>query len=341
MNLKTEEERKKFRKQHPEIDEVLEIINEIDENNIPTNLVNARAIKEWIEKSGGTKPPAASSTDKTEKRLGNALRAIRQNLIKPYMSLKTEEKREEFRKQHPEIDEVLEIINEIDENNIPTNLVNARAIKEWIEKSGGTKVPSRTSTDKTEQQLGTALKTIRQILIKPYMSLKTEEEKEEFRKQHPEIDEVLEIINEIDENNIPTNLVNARAIKEWIEKSGGTKPPSSTSTDKTEKRLGNALSAIRFYLIKPYMALKTEEEQEAFRKQHPEIDEVLDIISELDMQCGTKKQKELAALIRQDLEKRQALQEARKLEQDYEHQLSSKMGEISVDTQNQGVDYDE
>ena len=89
------------------------------------------------------------------------------------------------------------------------------------------------------------------------------------------------------------------------------------------------------------MALKTEEEQEAFRKQHPEIDEVLDIISELDMQCGTKKQKELAALIRQDLEKRQALQEARKLEQDYEHQLSSKMGEISVDTQNQGVDYDE
>ena len=59
------------------------------------------------------------------------------------------------------------------------------------------------------------------------------------------------------------------------------------------------------------------------------------------MQCGTKKQKELAVLIRQDLQKRKALQEARKLEQDYEHQLSSKMGEISVDTQNQGVDYDE
>ena len=341
MNLKTEEERKEFKKKHPEIDEVLEIINEIDENNLPPYLVNARAIKEWIAKSEGRKPPASSSTDKTEKRLGTALSSIRQLLIKPYMNLKTEEERKEFKKKHPEIDEVLEIINEIDENNIPTNLVNARKIKEWIEKSGGTKPPSIHSTDKTEKSLGRLLGSIRHYLIKPYIELKTEEEQEEFRKKHPEIDEVLDIINGIDENNLPPYLANARAIKGWIEKSGKTKFPSKESTDKTEKRLGNVLNNIRMNLIKPYMALKTEEEKEEFRKKRPEIDEVLDIISELDMQCGTKKQKELAVLIRQDLQKRKALQEARKLEQDYEHQLSSKMGEISVDTQNQGVDYDE
>ena len=341
MNLKTEEERKEFKKKHPEIDDVLEIINEIDENNLPPYLVNARAIKEWIAKSGGKKPPASSSTDKTEKRLGYALSSIRQLLIKPYMNLKTEEERKEFRKKHPEIDEVLEIINEIDENNLPTNLVNARKIKEWIEKSGGTKPPAMHSTDKTEKNLGRLLGSIRHYLIKPYIELKTEEEQEAFRKKHPEIDEVLEIINEIDENNLPPYLVNARAIKEWIEKSRKTKFPYKESTDKTEKRLGNVLNNIRQNLIKPYMALKTEEEQEEFRKKRPEIDEVLDIISELDMRCGTKKQKELAVLIRQDLQKRKALQEARKLEQDYEHQLSSKMGEITADTQKQGVDYDE
>ena len=341
MNLKTEEERKEFRKKHPEIDEVLEIINEIDENNIPPYLANAREIKEWIEKSGGTKSPSKKSTDKTEKRLGSALGNIKHNLIKPYIALKTEEEREEFRKKHPEIDEVIEIINEIDANNLSPYLVNARAIKAWIEKSGETKPPAASSTDKTEKRLGQILNRIRQLLIKPYMNLKTKEEKEEFRKKHPEIDEVLEIINEIDENNIPPYLANARAIKEWIEKSGGTKSPSQKSTDETEKRLGKALSTIRQRLIKPYMALKTEEEKEKFKEQHPEIDEVLDIISELDMQCGTQKQKELAALIRQDLEKRKALQEARKLEQDYEHQLSSKMGEITANTQEQGVDYDE
>ena len=339
--LKTEEEREEFRKQHPEIDEVLEIINEIDEDNLSPYLVNARAIKEWMEKSGGTKPPSQKSKDKTEKKLGQLLSNIKYRLIKPYMALKTKEERETFKKQHPEIDEVLDIINEIDKNNLSPYLLNAREIKEWIEKSGGTKPPSQKSKDKTEKKLGQTLNTIRQCLIKLFTALKTEEEQETFRKQHPEIDEVLEIINEIDENNLPPYLVNARAIKGWIEKSEGTKFPSMNSTDETEKRLGTALSRIRARLIKPFTTLKTEEEKEEFRKKRPEIDEVLDIISELDMQCGTKKQKELAVLIRQDLQKRKALQEARKLEQDYEHQLSSKMREISVDTQNQGVDYDE
>ena len=82
------------------------------------------------------------------------------------------------------------------------------------------------------------------------------------------------------------------------------------------------MSIIRHGLIKPYMQLKTEEEKEEFRKQHPEIDEVLEIISDIDTQCGTKKQKELAILIRQDLEKRRTLQEAKELESSYITQLS-------------------
>ena len=305
MSLETEEEKEAYKKQYPEINEVLAIVNEIDENNISPFLANARAIKEWIEKSGETKPPSQTSTDKAEKRLGIALNKIRQRLIKPYMSLETEEEKEAYKKQHPKIDEVLEII----------------------------KPPSSTSTDKAEKRLGNALSSIRQYLIKPYIALKTEEEQKIFSKQHPEIDEVLAIVNEIDENNISPYLANAREIKEWIEKSGETKPPSKSSIDKTEKRLGKALSTVRQRLIKPYISLETEEEKEAYKKQHPEIDEVLDIISELDIQCGTQKQKELAILIRQDLEKRQALEKARKLEQDYEYQLSSKIGEITKNTQ--------
>ena len=55
----------------------------------------------------------------------------------------------------------------------------------------------------------------------------------------------------------------------------------------------------------------------------------------------TKEQKELAILIRQDLEKRKALKEAKKLEQEYEHQLSMQKGENLKSTQEQGVDFDE
>ena len=341
MRLETEEEREEFRKKYPEIDEVIEIIEEIDKNNISPYLSNARAIKEWIEQSGGTKPPASTSKNEEEKRLGLALETIRQKLIKPYKILETEEERENFRKKHPEIDEVIKIIEEIDKNNIPPYLSNARAIKEWIEQSGGTKPPNSRSKNEEEKRLAKALSTIRQKLIKPYMILEAEEERENFRKKHPEIDEIIEIIEEIDKNNISPYLSNARAIKEWIEQSGGTKPPTSISKNKEEKRLGLAWKSIRQRFIKPYMRLETEEKREDFRKKHPEIDEVLNIISELDMQYGTQKQKELAILIRQDLEKRKALQEARKLEQDYEHQLSNKIGEITNNTQNQGVNYDE
>ena len=152
----------------------------------------------------------------------------------------------------------------------------------------------------------------------------------------------MQIVSWIDENNVPPYLINAKLIRKWVEEQESPKlPRRSRNIEGIEKDLGNKLSYIRQDLIKPYMILQTEQEREEFRSKHPEIDEVLEIISELDMQCGTQKQKELAVLIRQDLEKRKALQEARKLEQDYEHQLSSKIGEITADTQKQGVDYDE
>ena len=86
------------------------------------------------------------------------------------------------------------------------------------------------------------------------------------------------------------------------------------------------------------MVLQTKEERTSYRERHPELDEVMSIISELDLQCGNEKQQELAFLIRQDLEKRKALQEARKLEQEYEQQLSKSE---TKDTQKQGVDFNE
>jgi len=338
MQLKTEKESEKYKEKHPELEEVMEIINGIDSNNISPYLRNARVIKEWVEESEAKKLPSAVAKDEEEKRLGSRLATIRQRLIKPYMKLKTEKEKEEYKEKHPELEEVMEIINEIDSNNISQYLRNARAIKEWIEKSGDTKPPSAVSKDEEERRLGKQLGSIRLLLIKPYMQLKTEEEKEEYKEKHPELEEVMEIINEIDSNNIPQLLRNARAIKEWIEKSGDTKPPSPTAKDEEEKRLGNALSTIRKNLIKPYMQLKTEKEE--FRKQHPETDEVLAIISDIDTQCGTKKQKDLAILIRQDLEKRRTLQEAKELEQQYEQKLSKIDGKEPKTNENEGVDLD-
>ncbi len=55
-----------------------------------------------------------------------------------------------------------------------------------------------------------------------------------------------------------------------------------------------------------------EEEKERYREKYPKLDEVLETIRTIDMQYGNDKQRKLAILIKQDLEKRQTLQEAKK-----------------------------
>ena len=217
-----------------------------------------------MKERGTTKPPYGNAKDLEEKRLGSALTSIRQNLIKTYIELKTEEEIEQYRANHPELEEVLEIVKWIDENNLSPYLVNAREIKKWMEERGTTKPPSNSAKDATEHSLGRALSRIRQ------------------NEKHPELEEVQEIVKWIDENNLSPYLVNARDIKKWMEERGTTKPPSPTAKEAEEKKLGTALSTIRRQLIKPYLKLKTEEEKEKYRKEHPEIEEVQEIVKWID-----------------------------------------------------------
>ena len=320
----TTEEKDKYREEHPEIEEVQEIVKWIDERNLSSYLVNAREIKKWIERRGTTKLPSKNSEEAEEKRLGYALSRIRQQLIKPYLELKTEEEKEKYREKHPEIEEVQEIVKWIDERNLSLYLVNARKIKVWMEERGTTKPPAGSAKEAEEKRLGTALSTIRKRLIIPYLGLKTEEEKEKYREEHPEIEEVQEIVKWIDERNLSSYLVNAREIKKWIERRGTTKLPSKNSEEAEEKRLGYALSRIRQQLIKPYLELKTEEEKEKYREKHPELEEVLQIVTEIDLNSGNKKKQELAKLIIQDEEARKKVEEARKLEAQYEQKQKRK-----------------
>ena len=195
-----------------------------------------------------------------------------------------------------------------------------------MEERGTTKPPAKGSKDVEEKTLGNALGNIRQQLIKPYLGLKTEEAKEKYREEHPELEEVQEIVNWIDENRnkIPTFLVNAVKIKKWMEERGTTKPPAKGSKDVEENTLGNALGTIRKKLVNPYLGLKTEEEKAKYREEHPELEEVLQIVTEIDLNSGDKKKQELAKLIRQDEEARKKVEEARKLEVQYEQKQKIK-----------------
>ena len=339
LQLESEEEKIQFEDEHPELQEILQIIREIDKNILPANVVNARKIKEWMEKNTTTKPPSASSKNEEEKRLGIALAAIRRNLIKPYMSIQSEDEKLKFEIEHSELFEILETINEIDNKNVSPHLINIRKIKKWMDDRNTTKPPTNYSQkDEEERKLGRALDAIRLKLIKPYSKLQTEEERLKFESEHPELQEVLSVVNWIDAEKGLYELRNTlNELKEWVDIYSKF-PTRSQGASDTEQILARKLARIRTSIIKPYMILQSEEERTSYREQHPELDEVMATISELDTQCGNKKQQELAILIRQDLEKRKALQEARKLEQEYEQQLSQRE---TKDTQKQGVDFNE
>ena len=153
-----------------------------------------------------------------------------------------------------ETKDFLELLNEVQGLiGHKDNLTNALNIKKWMEQIQRTKPPSITSKDLQEKKLGIALSNIRQSLIKPYMQLRTEQEKQEFIQNHPNFIEIKGIIDWIDENNISPYLINAREIKQWMQEKETNKPPRTLNGDDRERRLGIALSGIRLRLIKPYL----------------------------------------------------------------------------------------
>lgn len=189
---------------------------------------NIRKIKNWMEQNETTKPPAASSKDLEERRLGQTLNNIRQTIIKQFNLLSTDEEKAEFFKKYEGAEEVIETVNWIDRNNVPVKLQQARKIKKWMQERNTAKPPriKGPEVSQEEKRLGKALDAIRQYLIKPYENLKTDKEKEEFRKNHPELQEVKAIVEEIDRNNPKKDILekakrtrdNARRKKEEAEK---------------------------------------------------------------------------------------------------------------------------
>ena len=294
--------------------------NPIKENQV--KLIQIRQIKEWMKKNKTTKPPSTISDNEEEKKLGIALSNIRQSLLKPYKKLKSEEEKAEYIRQHPELEEVMATVEEIDKKNIPIYLQNAIAIKQWMEENNKTNPPRKQNNNKTvpkeEAELGNKLKTIRQRLIKPYEELENEGEKAEYRRKHPELEEVMAIVEEIDKKNNPIYLQNAIEIKKWMEENNKSIPPRRQNEKRTipegEARLGEALGSIRKRLIKPYKELKNEEEKAEYIRQHSKLEEVMAIVEEID----TKNKKKIKDTVKQNKDN---LSEAMQVGEEFEAEI--------------------
>ena len=269
-------------------------------------LEQSRKIERWMEENKRTTPPSAASKNEAERKLGQNLHHIKE-FIKKYLDLETEEEKEEFRKQYPEIEEIIEIVNRIE----PIYLQNAKEIKRWMQLIGKNRKPSRNSKNETERMLARKLHYIK-IVIKNYNNLSPEEQ-EGYKKKHPEIEEVIEIVDWIDKNSVSKQLINVRKVREWMKEKNTDKPPTIVSQNLTEKKLGRAYQNAKSKLIKPFYDLETEEEKEEYRKQHPELEEVMEIVKKIETnnprKNGLRKAKEKRDIAIDEKEKAKKLQE--------------------------------
>ena len=107
-----------------------------------TYLKNAEAILEWIKRQEPPRMPSKLSENEEEKKLYSAWNNMETRLIKPYKEKTTAEEREQFKEEHPEIDDVLKIIKEI-KISIATRYLNAQRILEWIKRQEPPRIPSK------------------------------------------------------------------------------------------------------------------------------------------------------------------------------------------------------
>lgn len=288
-----------------------------NDKKISRYLINARDTRKWMKENNTIEPPSPISKDKEEKRLGRAFCSIRNKLLKPYENLKTEEEREVYKKRHPEYEEVKQIVDEIDRNHISKYLVYAKKIKNLMEQKDIITLLSTILKDEEKK----ALFNIKNKLLKPYRNLKTEEEKEKYKKKHPEYEEVREIIDEIDKKCLQyIHLVNVIKITEWMKEHNTINTPSPTSEDKVESKLGQALITIRIYLKKSYENLNTYEEIQEYK-------EVSRIVDKID----SNRNKKFEELVEEDIKKREILKQAKDLEASYEKQFKKKEGSKDIE----------
>ena len=84
-------------------------------------LQKAIEIKNWIQNNENKLPPSKKSEDNVEKGLAKDLLFIRKKLIAPYQKLKKAKAIKSFEEKHPDIYEIVNVIQEIDKIEITKN----------------------------------------------------------------------------------------------------------------------------------------------------------------------------------------------------------------------------
>ena len=268
---------------------VIEIVRRLDrEYGLSTSLKSVLEIENWCKLNYGNneiwdrKLPSITSNIEKEQKLGKSLSRIRQK-IKKYQGIKLEKIEEK------EDRKVVEIIRRLDdEYGLSVSLKNALKIEDWCKLNYGDKeiwdrrLPNDISKDEEEKRLGEAFRSIKKQ-IKKYQGIELEKiECEEDRK-------IVKIVRKLDkEYGLSSSLKNALEIENWCkikfdkEKIYDRRLPSQHSKNEEERKLGQALNALR-------RKMKKYQGQEIADIQNEEDRKIFKIIDRLDREYNSKK----------------------------------------------------
>ena len=166
-------------------------------------------------------------------------------------------------------------------------LKNALEIEKWCEETFKGKeiwekrLPNSKTKDEKERKLGQALSRIRYQVLKQY------EEKELGDIENKKDRRIVEIVRRLDtEYGLSPNLKSALEIEKWCEETFKGKEiwekrlPNSKTKDEKERKLGQALSRIRYQVLKQY------EEKELGDIENKKDRRIVEIVRRLDTEYG-------------------------------------------------------
>lgn len=349
ISLGTDAKKRQYERKFPEIFEVMAKLDEIKKINTPVQIVRAIKIREWIESQPKPRKPVVTKPE--EYSMAKQFNTLKTYYVTRYKGLRTEEEKENFREKYPFILGLTEIINDIDAiTSKSIALQNAEDIKAWMIENKATKRPSTISENSREAQLGEAYHSIDRR-IKEYTSITDEKKKKEYEDGHPEIFEIIEIMDWIENHTISESLINARKIRDWMERPEHQRFPKRQLTREgkfkkgyyesfemqTEHALRVSLNNLRSGSIKKFLSISTPKERDKYISEHKDVIEILAIINDLDLRFGDSKQRTLAELIHQDRDIHERLKAALTIEKEYQTRTRK---ENEKENSEQGVDID-
>lgn len=286
--------------------------------------------KNWCEKDNTFDLPRIDSENSEERKIACRLRMVTRNVSK-YFREQNEEEKKEFEELHPDINEIIDALNsmgidskdsqkrtsaktqeDVFNERIQSNLKKAKLYKGWIQSHPQKDKPSREKPENEEEKsIAIMYSSLMQVYVRPYLKLQTDDEREKYLRRYPEILDVIAILNEADEvieNHKKMRVIQrARAIKTWIEENTeSTTLPSKANGGEIGNFLGNEYWNLKATYVKPYIECSTEEEKQLLAKRKAGTIDVVTILSEIDAELESRKQKRSEEKSRIELEKQDA-----------------------------------